>query len=254
MNKFTIMCLSFLLSSPVLAGQWISDSYEHKGFTLPYQIYMPDTREKIPLIIHLHGSGEAGGDNQAQMYKGTNIGPQYFASTEIQRHQKAYILAPQTPAEMRWAHTDLGEYDFSKTPSTPSMTALLAMLDNVDEWFPLVDTSRIYMTGLSRGGQGVWNAALQRPAMFAAIVPIAGAGSPEYANLIDHLPTWAFHGNDDQITDVGYTQNMIDALIRSGASTKKVKYTEIEGGNHDSSWLTAFDGDDLYRWLIKHSG
>ena len=46
---------------------------------------------------------------------------------------------------------------------------------------------------------------------------------------------------------------MIDALIRSGASTKKVKYTEIEGENHDSSWLTAFD-DDLYHWLIKHSG
>ena len=241
-----------MFSASAYATSWEEQHYVHESFNLPYQIYHPKSKEKLPLIIHLHGTGEAGIDNKAQLYKGKNIGPDYFASPKIQAIQKAIVLAPQTPAEIRWASTSIEPYDYSTTQSTVSMTALLSLIDALIEKDKKVDSSRIYITGLSRGGQGVWNAALQRPELFAAIVPIAGSSSPADANRLIGLPIWAFHGDEDTTTSVDYSREMIDALIRAGGTTKEIRYTEIPAGEHADSWLTAFKDEQLYKWLISH--
>jgi len=241
-----------LLTALPAYADWSKQQVEVEGFNLPYQLFEPENVVgKIPLVIHLHGSGEAGVDNEKQMYSGQNIGPDYFASDDIQAIQAAYVLAPQTPGPMRWANTSLAPYDFSSTPSTPSMTTLLALIDNMVKENSHIDTGRIYMTGLSRGGQGVWNAAFQRPELFAAIVPIAGSASPKDAVTIKDIPTWAFHGSCDPVTKPKYTKDMVDAMIRAGGSTQWIRYTEIECGGHDSSWLTAFSNANLYQWMLK---
>jgi predicted peptidase len=244
--------LLHMCSNLALAANWNAKTFESGAFTLPYEIYQPEGHDKLPLIIHLHGTGEAGTDNKAQLYIGKNIGPEYFSSDKIQSIQKAIILAPQTPKDMRWANSTLDPYDFKTTPSTLSMTALLELIDKLIATNPNIDSSRIYMTGLSRGGQGVWNAAMQRPELFAAIVPIAGSGSPADASLLVKIPTWAFHGSNDSVTNVNYTRDIVDAIIRSGGTTRLLRYTEIEGGEHPDSWLTAFKDDRLYRWMLSH--
>lgn len=66
------------------------------------------------------------------------------------------------------------------------------------------------------------------------------------------LPIWEFHGGKDTIRNVGYTREMIDALIRARGTTKEIRYTEILGGGHADSWLTAFKDEQLYLWLISH--
>lgn len=235
------------------AEGWQAGTYADGDFKLPYQFYEPakvSAAQPLPLVIYLHGSGEAGTDNQAQLYKGQNVGPDYFASTSIQSIQATYVLAPQTPGPIRWASTGLGEYDLESTPVTLSMNALLKLLDELKK-NPGIDTHRIYLAGLSRGGQGVWNAALLRPQEFAAIVPIAGAGSPKYAARIAQLPIWAFHGSGDTTTSVEVTRNMIKALREAGATDKTLRYTEIAGGEHPSSWLTAHQDVELWRWMIQ---
>lgn len=258
MNKKRWLSLSILLmmgfstTSSAMNTQWQAQHYQDGNFDLPYQIYHPQDAEKLPLVIHLHGTGEAGFDNQAQLYAGQHIGPDYFASEDIQAIQKAIVLAPQTPENIRWASTSIEPYDFSTTPSTPSMAALLKLVDNLLETDPSIDSSRIYLTGLSRGGQGVWYAALQRPDFFAAIVPIAGSSSPEYAKRLINLPIWTFHGDKDTTTDVTYTRSMVDAILQAGGTTNYIRYTEVPGGEHANSWLTAFKDDQLYRWLLSH--
>lgn len=182
------------------------------------------------------------------MYSGTNIGPQYFASKDIQNIQNAYVLAPQTTPEIRWASTSIDEYDFKTTPITPSMKALLNLIDNLEKDLK-VDSQRIYIAGLSRGGQGVWNAAMNRPQKFAAIVPIAGSGSPKDIDLIKHIPTWVFHGNSDDITPIKVSQNMVNSLKNENSN---VKFTVVEGGNHESSWLEAHKNSDLWKWMISN--
>ncbi len=253
MKTFPLLFTSatLVLASPFAIANWTQGHYDDGNFSLPYQLYTPDSKGSLPLIIHLHGSGEAGTYNQAQMYQGTGFGPQYFASSKNQAIQPAMVLAPQTPKPMRWASTTLEPYDFPSTPSTPSMTALLHLIDHMLEQNQHIDPKRIYITGLSRGGQGVWNAMMQRPMFFAAALPIAGSADPSQAKIINQIPTWVFAGDSDPVTDVQYSRDMVDAIIRSGGSTALLRYTEIEGGDHDASWETAYANSDVYKWLVR---
>ncbi|XAW90349.1 prolyl oligopeptidase family serine peptidase [Vibrio sp. CDRSL-10 TSBA] len=251
LKPFLSVAITALCSAPAFAA-WQAEHYDDGQFTLPYQLYTPQQHGQLPLIIHLHGSGEAGTDNQAQMYQGTNWGPQYFASAENQAIQPSYVLAPQTPGPMRWASTTLEPYNYKKTPSTESMTALLHLVDSLLVENPDIDPARVYITGLSRGGQGVWNAMMQRPELFAAALPIAGSADPKQAKTINQIPTWVFHGSADEVTNVDYSRQMVDAVIRSGGSTSTIRYTEIEDGGHAASWVTAYGNSDVYRWLMKH--
>lgn len=235
------------LTAVAFAGNWEKKSYEYRNFSLPYQIYTPDqVEEDIPLVIYLHGSGEAGIDNEKQMYEGTNIGPQYFSSKEIQDIQKAYVLAPQTPVDMRWASTSIDEYDFKTTPITPSMDTLLVLIDKLKNELK-IDDQRIYIAGLSRGGQGVWNAALNRPDLFAAIIPIAGSASPKDAYIIKDIPTWIFHGDSDTTTNIEVSEHMFEQLAKYG----NVKFTVIKGGEHSSSWLEAHRTPRIWNWMLQ---
>ncbi|MCI1679000.1 MAG: hypothetical protein LKK36_15025 [Ewingella americana] len=257
MNKLfitsTSMTILLLSLSPCQAKGWEKGNFHSEKIDLPYQLYTPEKNSTLlPLVIYLHGTGQAGSDNQAQLYQGENIGPDYFTSPVSQSHQAAYVLAPQTPAAIRWASTSLAEYDFKQTPITSSMENLLALIDKTLAQYP-IDKNRIYLAGLSRGGQGVWYAALLRPDYFAAIVPIAGSGSPEYAQKLIKLPIWVFHGTDDQVTDVNYSRNMVDSIIKQGGSSRYLRYTEIEGGNHESSWLTAHKNSELWQWMSKQN-
>ncbi len=144
MLKKIILFSTISLTSLASSGEWSKSNFNYDGFNLPYQLFKPDNIEKnIPLVIYLHGSGEAGVDNEKQMYSGTNIGPQYFASKDIQNIQNAYVLAPQTTPEIRWASTSIDEYDFKTTPITPSMKALLNLIDNLEKDLK-VDSQRIY--------------------------------------------------------------------------------------------------------------
>lgn len=250
--KMAFVCAACLPIAAMAEG-WTAGEFTDGHFKLPYQLYEPaktSASGPLPLVIYLHGSGEAGVDNKAQLYSGKNIGPDYFASSAIQGIQAAFVLAPQTPGPVRWASTGLTEYDFNATPITISMNALFKLLDELKA-NPAIDKSRIYMTGLSRGGQGVWYAALVRPAEFAAIVPIAGAGSPKHAASIAKLPTWAFHGNGDTTTSVEVTRNMVKAMRDAGATSETLRYTEIEGGQHESSWLTAHKDSELWKWMLQ---
>ncbi len=252
MLRTILMSIFLLLPAPTTYANWQQENYHNNGFTLPYQLFTPQAKGKLPLIIHLHGSGEAGKDNIAQMYLGTQFGPQYFAAKPHQQLQPSFILAPQTPAPMRWASTTLEPYSLQSTPSTPSMTALLHLIDNMLATNSNIDPNRVYIAGLSRGGQGVWNAILQRSDLFSAAVAIAGSGDTSEAHRIAHMPIWVFAGESDVITDVNYSRSMVDALYRTGGSSAHIRYTEILGGDHSSSWRTAYANSDLYKWLIQH--
>lgn len=63
-------------------GAWAKRVFEGQNLELPYQLFSPavQTSKKLPLVIYLHGSGEAGTDNELQMYTGLNVGPDYFAT------------------------------------------------------------------------------------------------------------------------------------------------------------------------------
>jgi poly(3-hydroxybutyrate) depolymerase len=116
--------------------------------------YEADTAKKWPLLVFLHGSGERG-DNLELLNK---HGPPKLIAAG--KKFEAIVVSPQVPNKNIWnAH------------------GVKALIDDLAKKHR-VDTSRIYLTGISMGGFGTWDTALAYPDTFAAIVPICGgAGS-----------------------------------------------------------------------------
>jgi predicted peptidase len=109
-----------------------------------------------------------------------------------------------------------------------------------------IDPKRIYITGLSMGGYGTWDAIYRRPNLFAAAAPICGGGDPTTVSAYSTLPIWCFHGDQDEAVPVEYSRKMIESLKEVGAEPK---YTEYAGVGHDS-WTQTYAADEFFEWLF----
>ena len=127
-----------------------------KGDTLRYRQLFPDydTLRKYPLVIFLHGSGERGNDNDAQL----KWGVMNFATDENMKRYPAIVIAPQCPLSTGWANIgsrEKGQLTMQPTPSK-TMQLLIELLKQTVAKLP-IDTNRIYITGLSMGGFGTFD-------------------------------------------------------------------------------------------------
>jgi poly(3-hydroxybutyrate) depolymerase len=201
------------------------------GSVRKYAIFVPpqyklDESHKWPLIIALHGSGEIGEDGIKQ----TTIG---LAPYIVGHAQKFPFIAVFPQAHAMWFRG-------------AEEAAIWMILDATLKEYR-VDMDRIYLTGLSMGGFATWEMAASRPDVFAAIVPICGAGPLGYMSNILNLPVWAFHGSIDPNVPVARSRELIDELKRLGAKPKYTEYSEVA---HDS-WTRAYATPELWRWLLK---
>ncbi len=261
-KKFLIITSLCFVSLPSIASEWKKSIYEKEEmFPLPYQLFIPDdTTSKLPLVIYLHGYGEGGTDNLVQIYPGAAMGASWF-SAKPQDIQQAYILAPQTVSDIGWGKDEgswekdyiMGSIEKRENPPlTQPMESLFALIDEVAATYP-IDHTRIYIVGISMGGQGVWNAVLHRPDFFAAAIPICGYGDyVQFADRLTSLPIWAFHGNRDNIVDVQTTRAMVNAIHQAGGSSALLRYTEVEGGGHIDAWTYAHKDLSMWHWLLQH--
>ncbi|MBC8152502.1 MAG: prolyl oligopeptidase family serine peptidase, partial [Bacteroidetes bacterium] len=110
-----------------------------------------------------------------------------------------------------------------------------------------VDPKRIYLTGISMGGYGTWQTAVDHPDKFAAIMPLCG-GCDDSTQIcrIKHLPVWAFHGTADDVITINETERLVKRLSRCGST---VKFTRLENVGHRIQYL--YEDSALYDWLLK---
>lgn len=151
-----------------------------------------------PLVVFLHGSGERGVNPAAMAACGL---PAYVAAGQTYPFA---LVSPQCLPDTRW-DTHL-----------PAIAQLISELCAV----PTLDPDRVYATGLSMGGQGVWQLATRYPGLLAAAVPICGRGCPVGDTRLRHLPVWAFHGLADDRVPAAETQGMVAALRAAGAAPR----------------------------------
>ncbi len=215
------------------------------GKTLPYRLLYPKEikpGEKYPLVLFLHGAGECGTDNQKQLVHAMND----FASDEIMEKYPAFVVAPQCPEGRQWVDTPwtADGHTMKEMPTEP-LRQSLELVESLTEVLP-VDTKRHYITGLSMGGFGVWDAVQRHPDRFAAAVPVCGGGDPAYAAQMKHVPIWAFHGDGDTTVKTHRSREMIEALKKAGGSPQ---YTEYEKTGHDS-WTKTYADPQMYEWLF----
>src|SRR5690242_1348280 len=103
-------------------------NYQGTKASLPYRLFKvknPEQGKKYPLILFLHGAGERGTDNAAQL--NANAGATAWATDAHQTKNPAYVIAPQCPANEQWVNTPWadGSYMLDNIPiSNPLTTAL----------------------------------------------------------------------------------------------------------------------------------
>lgn len=218
----------------------------HAGVEYAYQVYVPPTYrpgEAAPVILFLHGAGERGSDGKRQSAVGLGA-----AIREHPERWPAIVILPQVPAGQSWVG--------------PAGAMAMAALDQTLGEFR-GDPGRIYLTGLSMGGNGSWSLGYQYPDRFAAIVAICGflTGGPgfpsflapgtadaaaEVATRLKGIPIQVFHGDADRVVPATESRQIVAALRATGAD---VQYTELPGVGHNA-WDAAYGSADLAGWLF----
>jgi len=227
-------------------ARWIATPTEEDpraGFQcwvyLPTHYSSQDEKQTWPLLLFLHGSGEIG--NDINKVRGFGL-PRILAQDGGRKNWPFITVSPQSSS--MWFKP----------------AQLNALLDAVEREYR-VDTTRVYVTGLSMGGVGTWELAAFAPQRFAAVAPVCGAGKPSHAARLATLPVWAFHGADDKNVppsgpfNMGAFQgvgsaSMVEAIKNAGGT--KARLTLYPGVAHNA-WDRAYGEAALYRWLLSNT-
>ena len=181
--------------------------------------------DRWPLILFLHGSGERGDD--------LNVLKQWGPGGYIgQGHPLPFIVVtPQCPVREWWSPEKLSR-----------------LIDQIEASYR-IDPKRIYVTGLSMGGYGTFDLAATYPERFAAIAPLSGGENPEIAERLKTVPTWIFHGMEDNVVPTRYSVDIADRMKAIGAEVKLTLYPGVGHGG----WDKTYADPTLYAWFLQHS-
>lgn len=229
-----------------------------RGYTVGFLEYRPPDygSQKHPCIIYLHGIGERG---VAEVGTGTDAKSALaVAANDIPKS----LTAPGVT--MRFiVNCEVSSF----VVVSPQLYAPYGSWQNwyVDEMLAYVkqnlniDTNRIYLTGISLGGGGVWrylSTSQANAAKFAAAAPVCG--TCDWADLCNiaraQTPVWAFHASDDNVVGVGCTNSAVAALAACSPSLVAMKTIYPNGGHW--IWTRAYDlthawhEPNLYEWFL----
>ncbi len=204
------------------------NSKHHKE--IPYLIYLPNSyytnsKEPMPLVLFLHGRGERG--NDLNLLKRQAL-PKYIA--EENADYPFIMIAPQlSESEEEWYTQDL-----------------IKLIEDIESDYN-IDEDRIYLSGISLGGNGVWKLATEYPNKFAALIPISGWGDTSRICKIRNTNVWAFHGARDTLITPDKTIDVIDRLQYCNQNTW---YTIFPNAKHDA-WTEAYKNSILIEWMLE---
>jgi predicted peptidase len=220
----------------VLINKFESRTFEdNEGHTLEYLFMKPqdyDTTKKYPLVICLHGGPQSAKSERVHVTE-----PAPLLSDPVNREKyPAFLFVPQAPPALSWGGT----------PFYRSIDSLLMESIQALEEEYAIDEKRIYLTGISMGGYGTWYLMGTRPDVFAAGIPMCGAGDPSLASNMVDIPVWAFHGSEDKNVPVSGSRDMIAAIKEAGGDPK---YTEFPDVAHHV-WPHVSDTPGVFDWLF----
>lgn len=254
--KYQIIFILLVVLPFALEAQ-STEAYEKKQFvqkgdTLNYRILYPEdfsTEKKYPVVLFLHGAGERGNDNEAQLLHGSSL------FLENRSKYPAIVVFPQAPREDYWANVQVirdslpPQFHFRNGGEpTASLALVMALMDSIVQERS-VDSDRVYVGGLSMGAMGTYELLSRKPGMFAAAFAICGGADPAIVkNYKEGLNIWIFHGEKDNVVLPEYSKQMARVINTQGGNAKLSLYPE---DNHNS-WDSAFSEPYLLPWLFKH--
>ncbi|UZS00114.1 PKD domain-containing protein [Chondrinema litorale] len=238
------LCLLNFIASAQQTPKWSDEGYFGYLEYLPSD-YNDNENKKYPLLIFLHGQGEIG-NGTSDIWKVARNGPPKHIQDG---HDMTYTVNGET-------HKFL-----VISPQLAASSWQANFIDKVVEHAKKtyrVDENRIYLTGLSLGGSGVWNYAVTHPDKLAAIAAVCGPQNAQglACNIADaKLPAWVFHGDADNTVGIYYSYNMVNAINSCNPAVPPI-FTIYEGVGHAGAWQRAYKTNNelhtpnLYEWLL----
>ena len=183
-----------------------------------------------PLVVFLHGRSLCG-NNLDKVKK-------YGSLASILRGQNidAYVIAPQNPG---------GSWKPEKVWNTIDY-----VLDECN-----VDTTRVYVLGMSLGGYGTLDVAATYPDRIAAAIAMCGGSTKKDLSGLAEMPLWIIHGTGDAAVPVSQSDKVVDAIKKTQKENgidNRLTYDRVPGMNH-SRPARLFCNMGVYDWLFQHS-
>lgn len=237
---------------------------QHKAYPLNsnsspygYYLYTPggyrQTGPKYPLLIFLHGSGEQGNSatNPADLDKILVHGPPKLI--------KSKQWNPKTPMVVASLQCHDGWWNAGKVKAVTEFLMKTYA----------IDTTRIYMTGLSMGGFGTWDVIgiYGKGSHVTAALPISGSGTPSTSRIAkaSKIPVWAFHGSKDTQVPPDFDKQMYTSInaLNPPVRMKLTLYPEVA----HNAWTRTYDNSakgkpvdprynpfdmNVYDWLLQY--
>lgn len=206
-----------------------------------------------PLIVYIHGNGDRGPGNIIALDSLTRNGlPQYLSSgsfpVSFTSGGKQYRFVVLSPQFLDW----------------PNAGQIASVVDFAKRNYK-VDTTRIYVTGMSMGGGVCWEYAGSNSIVshkLAAIVPICGATTPNQTTsnniALANLPVWATHNAIDYTVDVNVTNTIVRQINEQSPAppNPNAKKTIFQVASHDA-WTQTYNpnfrenGMNIYEWMLQ---
>ncbi len=218
------------------------------GQVIPYRLFVPEDYSEeyaYPVLLFLHGAGQNGDDNEAQLNQGTQ---EFFIPITLPTYHSIMII-PQCPAGSFWVDTDYaaGSYSVDDVPISRPMKAVVELLDEINSKYS-TDPDRQYVTGESMGGYGTWDLLCRYPDRFAAAVAVCGAGDPSKASLLTDIAVRSYHGRDDTMVPFEPDYDMIEAIKAAGGT--KAELIETTSGKGHFIATEVYRMSDMIIWLF----
>ncbi len=220
--------------------------------------YPTNPTKKYPVLFFLHGLGERGNGSPTDLNKIKAHGPPYhiengstmcFTNPSTGVNECFIVISPQLPSSFGgWWSSVL--YDvFNYVLTGPQNYR--------------IDLNKVYVTGLSLGGQGVYNSFDPGiPDIFAAAAPVSAFGNGYSCSISARkVPMWGFHGTvDGTITyATGFANFDNINYCTTPVPVAEYKWTSYAGLGHNiwNNYAYRVDNNlhtpNLYQWLLTKS-
>ena len=250
-----VLCFGTLASSlaqitlgdTLIARKFLWRAHTGGGVTLPYRLFVPSgysSSERYPLIVVLHGGGERGTDDSIHIL--THPSATVWARDSVQAIQKSIVISPQCPLNKTWCGFQSvapvkTTYSIVDSPENSQMKCVMSLIDSMKREFS-IDSTRVYVCGMSLGGFGSFDAIMRHPTVFAAAAAMCGGGdTTQVANLKD-VSLWMCHSNNDSTVYPVCSRLMVSAFQKIN---RKVVFTNLLPGQQTGPNLTHPQMDSL---------
>jgi predicted esterase len=210
----------------------VFDDGNASTYDLHYRLFVPpqyDSTQQYPLVVELHGLGQGGSDNSSQLETSPVV---YELLNAASRARHPFLMVSPQSINQRFT-------------GSPQREQLLGLIEALRAEFS-IDPKRIFITGMSAGGNATFVFAAENPSLFAAYAPVAGFGATGLSGGITDLPAWYGHGSGDTVVSVANSRNLVSALRNAGGN---ILYSEFPGIGH-TSWDLFYSDPAFIDWLL----